>query len=136
MLIWGNNLYYNQNGSIVQVALQSLVQSLQSSVNSLQSSVNNKSTLITGTYTGNDVSRSISIGMAAKIAFINPLSSFSPLNINYCGCISYINTSIVFSRVGITFHTGDNVYIDSNRIYLEDSYMNESSVVYTYVAMR
>lgn len=76
------------------------------------------------------------MGMAAKIVFISPLSSFSPLNISYRGCISYISTSIIFSNMGNTFIVCDNIHIDSNRIYLEDYYMNESSVVYTYVAMR
>lgn len=136
LLIWCDNLYYNQNGSIVQVALQSLVQSLQSSVSSLQLSVNNKSTLITGTYTGNHTSRSISIGISARIAFINPLSSFDSLNIDFASCISYINVSIVWSNIGKHHWVGEDVYINGNKIYLTDNIMNEDGVVYTYVAMR
>ena len=117
LLFWGNNLYYNQNSSIVQVASQL--------------SVDSKPTLITGSYTGNNNSRWMSLSINANIVFVCCTKTI--MGDDNSGAIFYQGASITFEREGT--YSGTSSYIQDNKIYFNNGYMNESNRVYKYVAI-
>ena len=117
LLVWGNNLYYNQNGSIVQIASQL--------------SVDSKPTLVTGSYTGNGGIRKILLSINAKLAFV--CCTRTIMSNDDSGAIFYQGASICFEHDGTDSTTAS--YIKDNYIYCNNGYMNDTDCIYKYVAI-